>query len=74
MRVGDYCKQLFRGGEYHIDLEIETKGDNTREEIEDNAIRMISVQRKALEVHAAKFKEKLNYELKEANDAKPPQK
>ena len=58
----------------HIDLKTETEGYDIREEIEDNAIRMISVQRKALEVHAAKFKEKLNYELKEANDAKPPQK
>ena len=57
-----------------VDLKIETKGYYTREEVKDNKIRRISVQRKALKGHAANLKEKLNYALKEADDAKLSQK
>ena len=58
----------------HVNLQTETKGDEIREEIDDNAIRIISVQSKALKGHAAKLKEKLKCALKEANDAKLAQK
>ena len=54
----------------HVDLKKETKVDDIREEIEDNTIRIISVQSKALKGHAEKSKENLNYALKEANDEK----
>ena len=59
---------------FHVDLKTETKGDYIRNEIEDNSIRITSVQIKALKVHAEKLKERLNYTLKEANDAKLAQK
>ena len=55
-------------------VKTETKGDSIREEIEDNTIRIIYVQSKPLKDHATKLKEKLNYDLKEANDAKLSQK
>ena len=55
---------------YQVDLKTETKGYYARKEIEDNAIRIISTQRKALKCHVEKLKEKLNYAFKEANDAK----
>ena len=57
----------------HIDLKIENKRNVIREDIEDNAIRIISVQSKVLKVHAEKVKENLHYALKEANDEKMPQ-
>ena len=40
------------------------------DKIKDNAIRIISVQIKALKGHAGKLKEELNYALNKANDAK----
>ena len=40
----------------------------------DNTLRIIYVQSKALKGHVEKAKEKLNYELKEINDAKLYQK
>ena len=52
----------------HVYLKIETKGDDTREEIKDNTIIIISFQREALKVHVEKLKEKFTYALKEAND------
>ena len=55
---------------YHAYLKTETKRDGIREEIEDSTIRRISVQIKSLTSHAEKYKEKLNYVLREANDAK----
>ena len=39
-----------------VDLKIETKGDNIREEIEYNAMRIISVRIKALKGYAEKLK------------------
>ena len=42
--------------------------------MKDNAIKIIYVQSKVVKGHAAKLKEKLNYALKEANDAKLDQK
>ena len=51
-------------------LKVETKVDDIREKIEDNAIRIIYVQIKALKFHAEKLKEKLNYALKEVNYVK----
>ena len=51
-------------------LKTETKGDDIREEIEYNTISIISVQIKALKVHAEHFKEKFNYTLKESNGEK----
>ena len=59
---------------YHVELKIETKGNDIREEIKDNTIRRIYVQSNALKDHEAKSKEKFNYALKEANDAKLAQK
>ena len=43
----------------HVYLKIETEGDDIREEIEDNAIRIISFQRKSLKVHAKKDERKV---------------
>ena len=40
----------------HIDLNLETKEDDTIVEIRDNAIRIIYVQRKALKGHAETLK------------------
>ena len=53
----------------HVYFKTETKGDGTRKKLKDRAIRMISVQRKAMKGHAENLKEKLNYALKEANYA-----
>ena len=61
-------------GEAHVYLKTETKGYNIKEAIENNAIRIISVQSKALKVHTAKLKEKSNCAPKEADDAKLDQK
>ena len=43
----------------HVYLKIENEGDDIREEIEDNAIRIISFQRKSLKVHAKKDERKV---------------
>ena len=59
---------------YHIYFKTETKRDDIRKEIKDNAIRTISVKSKALKGHAEKLKKKLNYALKEDNDTKLDQK
>ena len=40
----------------HIYLKTESKGDDIRKEIKSNAIRIISVQSKALKGHAEKLK------------------
>ena len=53
----------------HVDLNLETKEDDTKVEIRDNAIRIIYVQSKALKGHTEKLKEKLNNFFNEANDA-----
>ena len=37
---------------YHVELKTETKGDYIREEIKDNIIRKIYIQRNALKGHA----------------------
>ena len=37
---------------YHVDFKTETKEDYIRETIEDNAIKRISLQNKALKGHA----------------------
>ena len=58
------------GNKSHIDLNTETKGDDTKEEVKDNAIRIISFQIKELNGHAKKLKENFNYALNEANDSK----
>ena len=58
----------------HTYLRAENKGYDTRKKIKDNRIRVIDVQRKALNGHAENLIEKLNYALKEANDAKLDQK
>ena len=58
----------------HVDLKPKTKENDIRKEIKDNSIRRISVQSKALKGHAEYMKDKFNYSLKEANDAKPVQK
>ena len=58
----------------HIHLKTETNGYDIREVIDDNAIRKISVQIKALKGHEAILKESFTYALKEANDEKLPQK
>ena len=42
--------------EYHVDLKTETKLDEIREGIEDNSIRIISVQCNSLKVHAENLK------------------
>ena len=52
------------GNKNHTDLKIKTKVNYTREEIKDNAIRIFSVQSKALKVRKEKLKDKFNYELK----------
>ena len=57
-------KNLIELKKDHVDLKLETKGDEIREQIEDNSIRTIFVQSKALKGHAAKLKEQLNYSLK----------
>ena len=49
---------------YHVDLKTQTKGNDIREEIKDNSIRIISVQSKELKGHAEKLKEELNYVMK----------
>ena len=59
---------------YRVDLKTETEGDDIREEIKDNTIRRIYVQRKSLKGPTVNLKEKLNYTLKEANDEKLSQK
>ena len=41
---------------YLIDLKTETKGDDIRKEIKDNAIRITSVQSMALKSHSEKLK------------------
>ena len=56
-----------------VHFKTETKGDDIREEIEDNAIRFF-FQSKTLKVHAEKLKEDLTYALKEANGEKIYQK
>ena len=55
-------------------LKTETKGDDIREEIKNNATRIISVQIKSLKGHTEKLKENLDYVPKEANDTKLAQK
>ena len=62
------ANKTFREKKSYVDLKTVTKGDDIREEIEDNAIMIIYVQSKALEGHTEKLKKKLNYALKEAND------
>ena len=62
------------GKQSPIDIKTETTGYHIIEEVEDNAIRRIYVQKKALKCHAAKLKQMFNYELKEANDEKVAQK
>ena len=59
---------------YHVDFKTEIKGYYIRGEEEYNTTGIISIQSKALKGHAEKLKEKLNYALKEANDAKLAQK
>ena len=54
----------------HIQFKTDTKGDDTREETKDNKIRIIYFQIKALNGHEENLKQKLNYTLNEANDAK----
>ena len=67
-------KTIFKENKSHVYLKTETKGDDIREEIKDNTITMISVQSKALKVHAEKLKVKFTYALKEANDGNLDQK
>ena len=66
-------KKISQENKAHSELNIETKGDNTRREIKDNAIIIVSVQRQILKGHAKNLK-KLNYVLKQANDTKLDQK
>ena len=58
---------LSDGNKSHVYIKTETKGDDIRKEIKDNAIRIISVQSKSLEGHAEKVKENLNCVMKEYN-------
>ena len=60
-------KTAFQKGKSSRRIKTETKGDDIREEIEDNTMRIISVQSKAFKGHISTFKENLNYALKEAN-------
>ena len=57
-----------------LDLKTETKGDDNKKEIRDTSIRIMYVQSKACRVNPVSFKGKMNYAIKEANDAKLAQK
>ena len=58
----------------HVDLKTDIKSYDTSEQVNDNAMGIISVQSKESKCHAEKLKENLNYTLKEANDEKMAQK
>ena len=54
----------------HVELKEETKLYNIREEVEDNAIRIIAVHGKTLKGHASKLEKKFNFALKKVIYAK----